>query len=234
MHESPRDDAIFTMYECLTQLICSLSHRVIQQLSGQFRTLHWSNYSIRPVCQRQHNDAHCQLCHDFLSLCPLLCWQWFEPSQFGTWWAVLSCSMNLAGSLGPIIATVLAQSYSWRTILSVSGMSCVAFSLVCLLLIKNEPEDVGLPNIEAAAKKSKGGEADFHWSICNNSSVLITNHTACLRLWLDSFICVNIGNTHLACSCALSRCACVLTRVVTKGRWTLHPVCPSHDTELPS
>ncbi|TKS81264.1 Glucose-6-phosphate exchanger SLC37A4 [Collichthys lucidus] len=40
--------------------------------------------------------------------------KWFEPSQFGTWWAILSCSMNLAGSLGPIIATVLAQSYSWR------------------------------------------------------------------------------------------------------------------------
>lgn len=93
---------------------------------------------------------------------PPLCWQWFEPSQFGTWWAVLSCSMNLAGSLGPIIATVLAQSYSWRAILSVSGLTCVAFSLVCLMLIKNEPKDVGLPNIEAAAKKSKGGEADLY------------------------------------------------------------------------
>lgn len=87
--------------------------------------------------------------------------QWFEPSQFGTWWAILSCSMNLAGSLGPIIATVLAQSYSWRNILWASGMICVAFSLVCLLLIKNEPKDVGLPNIEPTAKKSKGGETDF-------------------------------------------------------------------------
>lgn len=68
--------------------------------------------------------------------------------------------MNLAGSLGPIIATVLCQTYSWRSILSASGMICVALSLVCLLLIKNEPRDVGLPNIEvAAAKKSKGGEA---------------------------------------------------------------------------
>ncbi len=102
-------------------------------------------------------------CHDFLSLFPLLCRQWFEPSQFGTWWAVLSCSMNLAGSLGPIIATVLAQSYSWRTLLFVSGMICVVFSLICLLLIKNEPKDVGLPSIEAAAaKKSKGGETDFY------------------------------------------------------------------------
>lgn len=97
-----------------------------------------------------------------MSLFPLLCWQWFEPSQFGTWWAVLSCSMNLAGSLGPIIATVLVQSYSWRTILSVSGVVCVVVSFVCLLIIKNEPKDVGLPNIDAAAKKSKGGETDSY------------------------------------------------------------------------
>lgn len=66
--------------------------------------------------------------------------------------------MNLAGSLGPIIATVLSQSYSWRTILSISGMICVAVSFVCLLVIKNEPKDVGLPSIEAAAKTSKAGE----------------------------------------------------------------------------
>lgn len=68
--------------------------------------------------------------------------------------------MNLAGSLGPIIATVLTQSYSWRTILFVSGMICVVASFFCLLLIKNEPKDVGLPSIEAAAKKSKGGDTE--------------------------------------------------------------------------
>lgn len=34
-------------------------------------------------------------------------------------------------------------------------------SFFCLMVIKNEPKDVGLPNIEAAAKKSKGGESDF-------------------------------------------------------------------------
>lgn len=94
-----------------------------------------------------------------LSLPPVPLLQWFEPSQFGTWWAVLSCSMNLAGSLGPIVTTLLSQSYGWRTILSTSGIISVVFSLVCLMLIKNEPRDVGLPNIDvAAAKKSKGGE----------------------------------------------------------------------------
>ncbi|XP_069470495.1 glucose-6-phosphate exchanger SLC37A4 isoform X1 [Ambystoma mexicanum] len=85
--------------------------------------------------------------------------KWFEPSQFGTWWAVLSTSMNLAGSVGPIIATVLAASYSWRSTLSVSGLICVAVAFVCLAMIKNEPADVGLRNIEPGPKKGKKGSS---------------------------------------------------------------------------
>lgn len=92
--------------------------------------------------------------------------QWFEPSQFGTWWAVLSCSMNLAGGLGPIIATLLAESYSWRSTLSLSGMTCVVMSVFCLLVIQNEPKDVGLPNIEARTKKGKAGLSMF---VCSNN-----------------------------------------------------------------
>ncbi|KAK1786416.1 hypothetical protein P4O66_018101, partial [Electrophorus voltai] len=85
--------------------------------------------------------------------------KWFEPSQFGTWWAVLSCSMNLAGGLGPIIATLLAQSYSWRSTLFISGLTCVVLSVFCLLVIRNEPRDVGLPNIEVGVKKGKTGSS---------------------------------------------------------------------------
>ncbi|XP_067422687.1 glucose-6-phosphate exchanger SLC37A4 isoform X2 [Emydura macquarii macquarii] len=81
--------------------------------------------------------------------------KWFEPSQFGTWWAILSTSMNLAGGLGPIVAALMALSYDWRTTLSISGFICMGASFVCLVLIKNEPSDVGLPNIESGATKGK-------------------------------------------------------------------------------
>lgn len=67
--------------------------------------------------------------------------------------------MNLAGSLGPILVTVLLQYYDWRTILTMSGIFCAGFSLICVLFVRNEPRDVGLPSIEVAAKKGvKGGE----------------------------------------------------------------------------
>lgn len=91
-------------------------------------------------------------------LCPSARPQWFEPSQFGTWWAILSTSMNLAGGLGPILATILAQSYSWRSTLALSGALCVAVSFLCLLLIRNEPADVGLRNLDPTPSKGKKGE----------------------------------------------------------------------------
>ncbi|XP_030008782.1 glucose-6-phosphate exchanger SLC37A4a isoform X3 [Sphaeramia orbicularis] len=118
--------------------------------------------------------------------------KWFEPSQFGTWWAILSCSMNLAGSLGPIIASVLAQSCSWRTILSVSGMICVVFSFGCLLVIKNEPKDVGLPNIEPATKKSKGGSSSDESTL---SEFLLSPY-----LWLLSVSYLVVFGVKTACS----------------------------------
>lgn len=65
--------------------------------------------------------------------------------------------MNLAGSLGPLLVTVLLQYYDWRTILYMSGVFCASFSFLCVAFVKNEPKDVGLTSIEAAAKK-KGGE----------------------------------------------------------------------------
>uniref|UniRef100_A0A8C7XJX6 Solute carrier family 37 member 4a n=1 Tax=Oryzias sinensis TaxID=183150 RepID=A0A8C7XJX6_9TELE len=141
--------------------------------------------------------------------------KWFEPSQFGTWWAVLSCSMNLAGSLGPIIATVLAESYSWRAIMWASGMTCVAVSVVCLLVIKNEPKDVGLPNIETAAEKSKGGSSSdgstlsefllspYLWVLSTSYLVVFGVKTACTD-WGQLFLIQDKGQSTLMGSSYMS------------------------------
>ncbi|MCI4385996.1 hypothetical protein PGIGA_G00057040 [Pangasianodon gigas] len=118
--------------------------------------------------------------------------KWFEPSQFGTWWAVLSCSMNLAGGLGPIIATLLAESYSWRSTLFISGLTCVVMSVFCLLVIKNEPKDVGLPNIEASVKKGKAGSSRDESTL---KEFLLSPY-----LWLLSFGYLVVFGVKTACT----------------------------------
>ncbi|CDQ63524.1 glucose-6-phosphate exchanger SLC37A4a [Salvelinus fontinalis] len=142
--------------------------------------------------------------------------KWFEPSQFGTWWAILSCSMNLAGSLGPIIATLMAQSYSWRTTLSISGLSCCVVSFVCLLLIRNEPKDVGLPNIDTGgAKKGKAGSSSdettfkefilspYLWLLSVGYLVVFGVKTACTD-WGQLFLIQDKGQSTLMGSSYMS------------------------------
>lgn len=43
--------------------------------------------------------------------------------------------------------------------MAMTGVFCAAFSFLCLVFMKNEPKDVGLPSITPAAKKgTKGGK----------------------------------------------------------------------------
>ncbi|XP_053308577.1 glucose-6-phosphate exchanger SLC37A4 isoform X2 [Spea bombifrons] len=142
--------------------------------------------------------------------------KWFEPSQFGTWWAVLSTSMNLAGSLGPIIATLIAASYSWRSTLSLSGYICVGISFLCLILIKNEPADVGLRNIEQAPKKGKKGTqsldettlkeflfSPYLWLLCLGYLVVFGVKTCCTD-WGQLFLIQDKGQSALIGSSYMS------------------------------
>lgn len=81
--------------------------------------------------------------------------------------------MNLAGGLGPIIGTLLAESYSWRLTLFMSGLTCVVMSVFCLMVIRNEPSEVGLPNIEASEKKGKAG-------LCNETNKCLLRNYYCV------------------------------------------------------
>ncbi|XP_051895807.1 glucose-6-phosphate exchanger SLC37A4a isoform X3 [Pristis pectinata] len=142
--------------------------------------------------------------------------KWFEPAQFGTWWAVLSTSMNLAGSLGPLIATTMALSYSWRVTLSLSGSISIGIAFLCLFFIINEPMDVGLPNIEPGLKKGdkKGSTGDestlkellltpYLW-ILNIGYLVVFGVKTCCTDWGQLFLIQEKGQTALIGSSFMS------------------------------
>ncbi|NXV14957.1 G6PT1 protein, partial [Cepphus grylle] len=141
--------------------------------------------------------------------------KWFEPSQFGTWWAILSTSMNLAGGLGPIVAALVSMNYDWRMTLSFSGFICIVVSFVCLVLIKNEPSDVGLPNIEQGAKKGKKGSSSdnstlaelllspYLWVLSTGYLVVFGVKTCCTD-WGQLFLIQERGQSMLVGSSYMS------------------------------
>lgn len=81
---------------------------------------------------------------------------WFSPSQFGTWWSVLSTSANVAGSIAPIVATFIISNFDWRVSMVAPAIVSFALSAIFLISIKNSPVDVGLPPMvpEVDSKKS--------------------------------------------------------------------------------
>ncbi|XP_038610359.1 glucose-6-phosphate exchanger SLC37A4 isoform X1 [Tachyglossus aculeatus] len=141
--------------------------------------------------------------------------KWFEPSQFGTWWAILSTSMNLAGGLGPILVTLLAQTSSWRGTLALSGALCVAVSFLCLGLIRNEPADVGLRNLDVAPSKGKKGPSSadstlrelllspYLWVLSTGYLVVFGVKTCCTD-WGQLFLIQEKGQTALVGSSYMS------------------------------
>ncbi|NXQ62947.1 G6PT1 protein, partial [Anthoscopus minutus] len=141
--------------------------------------------------------------------------KWFEPSQFGTWWAILSTSMNLAGGLGPIVAALVSMNYDWRKTLSFSGFTCMVVSFVCLVLIKNEPSDVGLPSIEQGAKKGKKGSSSdnstltelllspYLWVLSTGYLVVFGVKTCCTD-WGQLFLIQERGQSMLVGSSYMS------------------------------
>lgn len=86
--------------------------------------------------------------------------KWYSPSQFGTWWSVLSASANISGGVAPFLSTFLILSYGWRFSLTVAGTVSLAMGAVSALAIINEPSDVGLcvEGVSADNTTAKGEE----------------------------------------------------------------------------
>uniref|UniRef100_A0A3Q2Z0G3 Glucose-6-phosphate exchanger SLC37A4-like n=1 Tax=Hippocampus comes TaxID=109280 RepID=A0A3Q2Z0G3_HIPCM len=129
--------------------------------------------------------------------------KWFEPSQFGTWWSVMSCSTNLAGSLGPLLVTVLLHYYDWRTILTMSGVICAAFSLVTLMLVKNEPKDVDYDGLMDTSTLSEFLLSPFLWVLSLGYLVVFGVKTAATD-WGQLFLMQEKGQTALMGSTYMS------------------------------
>ncbi|XP_052211852.1 glucose-6-phosphate exchanger SLC37A4-like isoform X3 [Dreissena polymorpha] len=52
--------------------------------------------------------------------------KWFSPEQFGTAWSLLSTSINMAGTLGPLLTAFLATYSGWRSSLLLPGNSFIS------------------------------------------------------------------------------------------------------------
>lgn len=112
--------------------------------------------------------------------CSKMLRQWFSPSQFGSWWSVLSASANISGGLSPFFSAFLILNYGWRFSLVVAGSVSVVLGIFAFFNLINSPTDIGLPSIsgEPPKKDAKGAKAPENGTV---KDLLM-----CPSLWLVS------------------------------------------------
>nr|XP_022292099.1 glucose-6-phosphate exchanger SLC37A4-like [Crassostrea virginica] len=81
---------------------------------------------------------------------------WASPEQFGTVWSVVSTSMNLAGTVGPIVTTLLVTELGWRRCIQISGTTAIVVGVLCMAVVKDKPSSDSAHNQQNT--KRKGGE----------------------------------------------------------------------------
>lgn len=81
--------------------------------------------------------------------CAKLLTHWFSPKEIGTKWALWNTSQQVGGAATVILAGYLCAHYGWRYAFFVPGILCALFAFVLFNRLRDTPESLGLPSIEA-------------------------------------------------------------------------------------
>ncbi|XP_072162958.1 glucose-6-phosphate exchanger SLC37A4-like [Diadema setosum] len=98
--------------------------------------------------------------------------QWYLPSEIGLSWCVVSSASNLAGTLGPLGLTILAQSFGWRASVQFCASGAVIVATAAGFMLRSSPEDVGLPPLQPHPGVRSSGQSSDRESTPQSSSAL--------------------------------------------------------------
>ncbi|KAI0229837.1 Glucose-6-phosphate exchanger SLC37A4 [Lamellibrachia satsuma] len=147
--------------------------------------------------------------------CAKMLKQWSERSEFGTLWGVLSTSMNVGCSMGPLVSTFITYQYGWRTTLQAFGTVTIATTAVCYLGMVNSPNDVGMKSPMGDAIKTDSGRghgrgtwrdlvvSPLLWILSVNFMVIFIARTAVLD-WAQLYLIQELDQTPYTASIFVS------------------------------
>ncbi|MDR1907740.1 MAG: MFS transporter, partial [Holosporales bacterium] len=80
--------------------------------------------------------------------CAKMLAHWFSPKEIGTCWAVWSSSQQIGSAIISIVLPIVVAIYGWRFAFFAPGVFCALVAAFVYWGVRDEPEDVGLPNVE--------------------------------------------------------------------------------------
>lgn len=81
--------------------------------------------------------------------CARLLTHWYSQNERGRWWSSFNASHNTGGGLIPLLAAVCAVYFSWRGVMIVPGILSIGVGLLLINRLRDTPQSLGLPSIEA-------------------------------------------------------------------------------------
>ena len=81
--------------------------------------------------------------------CARLLTQWYSPNERGTTWALWNISHQVGGGAILVLAGFLTERYGWRSAFFVPAALCAACAVFLADRLRDTPESLGLPAIEA-------------------------------------------------------------------------------------
>jgi sugar phosphate permease len=80
--------------------------------------------------------------------------EWFYESEFGTMSGLTSFVGNMGGLLAQTPLAILVAVLTWRNTFILIGAISIAVAILCFMLVKNKPIDIGLPSIAELEKRN--------------------------------------------------------------------------------
>lgn len=73
--------------------------------------------------------------------------EWFKESEFGTMSGITSFVGNLGGVIAQTPLALLVAAITWRNSFIVMGIFSIVVSILCYILVRNNPTEMDLPSI---------------------------------------------------------------------------------------
>lgn len=74
--------------------------------------------------------------------------RWFHESEFGTISGITSFFGNLGGVFAQTPLALMTAVVSWRYSFGIMGIFSILLAILCYILVRDEPREMGFPNIE--------------------------------------------------------------------------------------
>lgn len=117
---------------------------------------------------------------------------WYSPNEFATMTGLAIFIGGMGALVGTFPLAYVIRFVSWQTSFFTTGVAAIILSILCLLLVKDHPGNVGMAN--ANQRSATKNNPDKHNSLWHMAVLTVTNK----QLWLPFLVYFGVYGSFIA------------------------------------